>query len=161
MRSMVLTQECLLRFSIARMRWYHISVWYYLSRKAKPLFHQAQHWHRGRLWFPPACLWAQSKTTVKIRHLSEIRHWKQCLPMSQISLPFCQYVCLTLDQNMHSLENWYPITLLTAPMTHQRWSLISKLPLCQKTWRLIFWDRRVLQGLDCKISWSKVCSYKG
>lgn len=109
----------------------------------------------------PARLWAQRKTTVRIGHLSEIRHWKQCLPISQTSLLFCQYVCLTLDQNMHSLENWYPITLLTAPVTHQRWSLITKLSSCQKMWLLIFCDRRVLQGLDCKISWSKVCSYWG
>lgn len=107
----------------------------------------------------PAGLWAQKKPTVKKQEI----YWRIDTETG-VSLSPTSPVCSANVSVWHLIKictlcNVSIWLLLPLPQWLIKWSLITKLPACHKTWWLLFWDRRVLQGLDCKTNWSIICSY--
>lgn len=88
MRSRVLTQECLLHISIARMRWYHISVFEVIYPGKWSHCSPNSNTDTEADCTPPAGLWAQRKPTVKNQEI-----YQRTDTESSVSLSLTSPVC--------------------------------------------------------------------
>lgn len=152
-----LTQECLLHLYIARRRWYYISVSEVIHPGKGGPCSTNSNTDRGRLYFPGQPENIKDVHSKEVRNLSENRHQNYCLPTCNISCLFCHSVWYLIETC--TLCNTGIRLLFSLPQWAIKWSFITKLSACHKTWWLLFWVKRVLQGLSCKTSWSNTCSY--
>lgn len=127
----------------------HFCVWSDLPREGRPLFHQ-----QGRLYFPgqpenTGCPQQRSKKFIREQTAKLVSPYLQhLLSVLPVSVWHLIKICNNGIRLLFSLPQWAI-----------KWSFINKLPACHKPQWLLLWDKRVLQGLSCKTSWSNICSY--
>lgn len=104
-----------------------------------------------------ASLRTQRMSTAKKKFIRE--------QTAKLVSPYLQHLLSVLPVSMPDTRSKYTLcntdTRLLCSLPHWaiKWSFITKLPACHKTRWLLFWNKRVLQGLSCKMNWANICSY--